>query len=72
VDWTSFREGKTPGPPAANPTYAAVTPRSYHPGIVNAVLVDGSVRSVSSDIQLATWRAVATRAGGETESLSQR
>ena len=44
IDWTSFREGKTPAPPAGNPTYAAVTARSYHPGTVNVVLMDGSTR----------------------------
>lgn len=67
VDWTSYREGKSPGPPAANPVFAAVTSRSYHPGIVNAVLMDGSVRSISDDVSQTVWRALATRAGGEVE-----
>jgi len=67
IDWTSFREGKSPGPPSANPTFAAVTARSYHPGIVNVVLMDGSVRPVSQDVTLTVWRALATRAGGEVE-----
>jgi prepilin-type N-terminal cleavage/methylation domain-containing protein/prepilin-type processing-associated H-X9-DG protein len=72
VDWTSFREGKTPAPPSANPTFAAVTSRSYHPGVVNVLLLDGSVRALGSDINLTTWRAVTTRAGGEPESLNGR
>ncbi|MBC8871206.1 MAG: DUF1559 domain-containing protein [Planctomycetes bacterium] len=67
VDWTSYREGKSPGPPSANPTYAAVTSRSYHPGIVNVVLMDGSARAVSSDVLLTVWHALATRSGGEVE-----
>jgi prepilin-type processing-associated H-X9-DG protein len=46
-------------------TYATVTARSYHSGGVNVVLMDGSVRFVTSDIPLATWRALGTRAGGE-------
>jgi len=46
-------------------TYAAVTARSYHAGVVNVVLMDGSVRSVPNGIALATWRALGTRAGGE-------
>jgi prepilin-type processing-associated H-X9-DG protein len=46
-------------------TYAAVTSRSYHSGVVNVLLMDGSVRSVSSGIAPATWRALGTRAGGE-------
>ncbi len=39
--------------------------RSNHPGGVNLLLGDGSVRFVSQAISLGTWRAVATRAGGE-------
>lgn len=46
-------------------TYAAVTSRSYHGDSVNVVLLDGSVRSISSDILLTTWRALGTRAGEE-------
>ncbi|MFM7077403.1 MAG: H-X9-DG-CTERM domain-containing protein, partial [Planctomycetaceae bacterium] len=41
------------------------TARSHHPGLVNATLLDGSVRSVGSDVDAAVWRALATRAGGE-------
>jgi len=67
VNWTSYREGKTPGPPTGNPTYAAVTSRSYHSGIVNAALMDGSVQAIADNIQLDVWRALSTRAGGEAE-----
>jgi prepilin-type N-terminal cleavage/methylation domain-containing protein/prepilin-type processing-associated H-X9-DG protein len=49
-------------------TYAAVTARSYHAGGVNVLLMDGSVRFVSNSINLATWRALGTRAGGEVVS----
>ncbi|MDG3007004.1 DUF1559 family PulG-like putative transporter [Paludisphaera mucosa] len=38
---------------------------SYHPGGVNAVLVDGSVRFIKSAINPIPWQALATRAGGE-------
>ena len=39
--------------------------RSRHSGGVNLALCDGSVRFVRDGIALATWRALATRAGGE-------
>jgi prepilin-type N-terminal cleavage/methylation domain-containing protein len=47
------------------PTCAAITARSYHTGLVNVGLMDGSVRSVRNSIDLTTWRALGTRAGGE-------
>jgi hypothetical protein len=61
IDFTSVREGTS----STGMTYAAVTSRSYHPGIVNAVLMDGSVRSISGQIALPVWRALMTRSGGE-------
>jgi prepilin-type processing-associated H-X9-DG protein len=39
--------------------------RSRHAGGVNAVLGDGSVRFFADGIDLAVWRALATRSGGE-------
>ncbi len=61
IDYNSRQEGNS----ATVPTYAAITARSYHSGIVNVLLMDGSVRSVSNSISLATWRALGTRQGGE-------
>lgn len=49
-------------------TYAAVTARSYHDGLVNVLMLDASARSVASSIALQTWRALGTRAGGEVLS----
>ncbi len=46
-------------------TYAAITARSYHAGVVNVLLADGSGRSVSQNIDLSIWRALGTRDGGE-------
>lgn len=48
-----------------NGTWAVVTSRSHHVGIVQALLGDGAVRSISSNISLVTWRALGSRSGGE-------
>ncbi len=61
IDFTSMRDGES----ITLPTYAAVTARSYHAGMVHVLMMDGSVRSVSSSISQTTWRALGTRAGGE-------
>jgi prepilin-type N-terminal cleavage/methylation domain-containing protein/prepilin-type processing-associated H-X9-DG protein len=42
--------------------------RSMHPGGVNVALCDGGVRFVGDTINLAVWRALFTRAGGEVIS----
>ncbi|MBV08929.1 DUF1559 domain-containing protein [Rubinisphaera sp.] len=63
VDFNSWQEGKDGS--AGSPTYAVITARSYHQGTVNAVLLDGSVRSISENIDLSIWRGIGTRAGGE-------
>ncbi len=65
VDMTSMRDGES----ATVPTYAAVTARSYHTGIVNALMFDGSIRSVGDSIDQGVWRAAGTRGGGEATSL---
>ena len=61
VDFNSSREGKT----ITGATYAAVTSRSYHTGIVNSLLMDGSVRSISENIDLFTWRYLGQRNDGQ-------
>ena len=68
ADYNSWQEGRNGN--TGLPTYAAVTSRSFHPGVVNVVRVDGSVQSVPSTIDLGVWRSLATRASGEviTES----
>jgi prepilin-type processing-associated H-X9-DG protein len=45
--------------------YGIVSARSAHSGGINLLLCDGSVHFVSNGISLGTWRALATRAGGE-------
>jgi prepilin-type processing-associated H-X9-DG protein len=46
-----------------------VTPGSRHPGGVNVVLVDGSVRSINTEIAMLVWWAVGSRNGGEIAQL---
>ena len=54
------------GSHASKPSYSVVTSRSYHSGgVVNVLLMDGSVRTVSPAVNPATWRAFGTRDGGE-------
>jgi prepilin-type N-terminal cleavage/methylation domain-containing protein/prepilin-type processing-associated H-X9-DG protein len=47
------------------PTYGAVTSRSNHPGGVNVLLGDGSVRFVKETTNRAVWRALSSIRGGE-------
>ncbi len=61
IDFNSQQEGKS----ATRITYAAVTSRSYHHGMVNILLMDGSVRSLSDGVDLRLWRALGTRHGRE-------
>ena len=62
IDFNSVQEGKRDD----QPTYAAITARSYHAGgLVNAGLLDGSTRSIADDIDLTVWRALGTVAGQE-------
>ncbi len=63
-DYNSWQEGKNGS--AGSPTYAAITARSHHTGIVQAAMMDGSVKSISENIDFVVWRALGTRAGGET------
>ena len=50
------------------PQRISTTANSRHTNVVNLLLFDGSVRTVSYSINLATWRALGTRNGGETIS----
>ncbi|MFO1094049.1 MAG: DUF1559 domain-containing protein [Planctomycetaceae bacterium] len=61
VDFMSTRLGLSP----TNPSYGTITARSYHTGIVQVLLMDGSVRPISNNIDRAVWRALGTRAAGE-------
>ncbi len=53
------------------PTYAAVSARSWHPGGVNTLFADGSVRFIKETIDPFAWRALGTVAGREVVSADQ-
>ncbi|MFG0267828.1 MAG: DUF1559 domain-containing protein [Rhodopirellula sp. JB055] len=48
-----------------------IAARSRHTGGVNALLCDGSVRTMTESVDLDVWRAISTRGGGEVVGLSQ-
>jgi prepilin-type N-terminal cleavage/methylation domain-containing protein len=65
IDYSSRQEGSS----TTVRTFAAITSRSHHNGLVGVAMMDGSVRTVGDDVSLAVWRALSTRSGGEAESL---
>lgn len=58
IDFNSRQEGSSP----TQSTYAAITARSFHPGMVHAGLLDGSVRGIQDGIAPDIWKALGTRA----------
>ncbi|MFO0888143.1 MAG: DUF1559 domain-containing protein [Isosphaeraceae bacterium] len=62
LDLIGQREGR------GAPTFAAITSRSYHPGGVNILLGDGSVRFAVDGVNGQAWRALGSIAGGEVVS----
>jgi len=66
MDFNSWQEGKDGS--AGNPTYAFITSRSHHTGLVQVGLLDGSVRSVTDSIDRQSWHALGTRDGREVLS----
>lgn len=50
---------------AARPGIGMATARSFHPGGVNVLMADGSLRFVKQTIARETWRALGTRNGQE-------
>ncbi len=61
IDFNSRYEGTS----WTEPTYAAVTSRSHHRGLVHTLWMDGSVRTTTNSIELTIWRAMGTRNGHE-------
>lgn len=68
IDYTSCREDK-PATVCTGPTYAAITSRSFHIGHVNVLLLDGSVRPVTNEVDLSVWRNLGSRNDGSPIGL---
>ena len=68
IDFVSNQEGATD----AGFTYAAVTSRSYHSGLVNVLLMDGSVHSVTNGVSAQTWQALARGPAAKSLAITER
>ena len=64
VDFTSCREEKK-DTDCTGPTYAAVTSRSHHVGMVHSLMADGAVKAISDNIDAGTWSLLGSRNDGE-------
>ena len=67
-NWKSIDCGTRSAIPDAPGEHAIMSARSLHTGGVNASMGDGSVRFVSSSVDLVVWRSMGTRDGGEVYS----
>lgn len=67
LDFSSLDEGTS----ATRPTYAAVGARSYHPGGLSVLMMDGSSRFVAENVGLDLWRGMGTRHGDELVDLTK-
>jgi prepilin-type N-terminal cleavage/methylation domain-containing protein/prepilin-type processing-associated H-X9-DG protein len=65
MDWDSIDEND------GSPTYMSLSASSRHPGGVNTLFADGSVKFVKDTISPVTWRALGTVQGGEVISADQ-
>ncbi len=70
-NWQGYDCGTWSAIPDAPGEHAIVSARSSHTGGVNAAMGDGSIHFVSSNIDIATWRALGTRSGGEVAQIPQ-
>jgi len=65
IDYNSQAEGQS----TTRPSYAVLTSRSWHGGLVNSCLMDGSVQSINNNIDLQIWQALGTRAKADRSDI---
>ncbi|NIP85901.1 MAG: DUF1559 domain-containing protein [Planctomycetales bacterium] len=68
VDFNNWQEGKIPNATDAF-TFAAVTARSHHPGVVHAVMLDSSVHPIRDEVDLAIWQGLSTGDADDESAL---
>ncbi|HWE40249.1 MAG TPA: DUF1559 domain-containing protein [Isosphaeraceae bacterium] len=62
-DWVDENDG--------GPTWMSLSASSLHPGGINVLFADGSVKFIKNTIAPTTWSALGTIAGGEVVSADQ-
>jgi prepilin-type N-terminal cleavage/methylation domain-containing protein/prepilin-type processing-associated H-X9-DG protein len=65
IDYSSQAEGSS----LTRTSFAVLTSRSWHTGLVNVCMMDGSVQGFSNTTTKQVWRALGTRSGGEVVSV---
>lgn len=65
IDYNSQQEGAS----TTRPSYAVLTSRSWHTGMVHVCLMDGSVQPINNHIDLQVWRALGTRAQADYSEI---
>jgi len=66
--WSCLSTNPPPGATVGQRNFGAYTAMSRHPGVVNTLFCDGSVKAIKSAINNQVWWALGTRAGGEVIS----
>lgn len=65
VDYNSQQEGSS----TTRATYACLTSRSWHGGLVLGCLLDGSVQAINNNVDIRVWQALGTRAMADQSDL---
>ena len=66
--YPQYSKAKYDEPAPGNDDVTMINAQSNHPGGVNVCFLDGSVKFIKDTVSLATWGAIATKAGGEVIS----
>jgi hypothetical protein len=60
------------GTSATAKTFAAITSRSHHRGLVTVAMMARSTATIADGVDATVWRALSTRSGGESQHLPRR